>query len=105
MAVILKSDTRKGWLLKIGDPIGTAYLEVNGLTYHLDMPYLRICYISGGAGEKVFSGYLVEGWCVSGAKNPITTPQLMSILHDLGFSGREIQTLSANRFRKAITQL
>ena len=103
MAVILKSDTRKGWLLKIGDPSGIAYIEVNGLTHHLDMPYLRIRYIQGGEDVRVFSGYQVEGWCVSGATKPITTPQLLSILHSLGFSGREIQTLSANSFRKAIT--
>jgi hypothetical protein len=102
MAVILKSD-RKGWLLKIGDPSGTAYIEVNGLTYHLDIPYLWIRYIAGGDSEKVFSGYQIEGWCVSGATKPITTPQLIHILHDLGFSGREIQTLSANSFRKAIS--
>jgi len=104
MGMILKSKARKGWLLKIGDPAGTAYLEIQGLTHHLNKPYLFIQYIPGGANEKVFAGYRVEGWFVAGwLGKPVTTNKFLAILRSLGFT-LDGGIMSANAFRTAITK-
>ena len=104
MGIILKSKTRKGWLLKIGDPAGTAYLEIDGFRYHLNRPYMDILYIPGGSDDKVFSGYQVEGWFVTGwAGGPVTTNKFLAILRSLGFSLSN-GVISANGFRSVITK-
>jgi len=99
MGIILKSKTKTDWLLKVGDPAGLAYLEINGLSHHLNIPYLTIRYVPGGVSDKLVAGYQVEGWFVSGNTKPVTTPQFLAILRSLGFSA-----LSANKFRALITQ-
>jgi len=101
--MIIKSRIRKGWLLKIGDPAGTAYLEILGFTHHLNKPYLNIKYVPGGAESKVFAGYKVEGWMVSGwLEKPVTTNKFIAILRSLGFSIGGV--MSSSVFRSAITQ-
>jgi len=103
MSMIIKSRTRKGWLLKIGDPAGTAYLEILGFTHHLNKPYLNIKYVPGGAESKVFAGYKVEGWMVSGwLEKPVTTNKFITILRSLGFSIDGV--MSSSVFRSAITK-
>lgn len=99
MGTILKSETNNGWVLKVGDPAGIAYIEIGGLTHHLNTPYLIIRYVPRGAAAKVFAGYQIDGWLVSGHLKPVTTPQLLAILHKLGFCN-----LSANKLRSLITQ-
>ena len=104
MSLILKSKTRKGWVLKIGDPAGFAYLEINGLTTHLSKPYLHIRFIPGGEQTKVFSGYVVEGWFVAGwLDKPVTTIKFIQILKSLGFFFAN-GIMSANSFRIEITR-
>ena len=104
MSLILKSNNRKGWLLKIGDPAGVAYLEINGLIHHLNKPYLSIKYVPGGEQSKVFSGYDVEGWFVAGwLDKPVTTIKFIVILKSLGFLFSN-GVMTANAFRFEITK-
>jgi len=93
----IQSKTKKGWVLKIGDPMpGIASIEINGEGEHLGKPYLRIRYIPGGAEEKVFSGYDIEGWLVP--EESATTTQLIILLKSLGLD------VTASSLRAAITK-
>jgi len=99
MAMILKSEKHKGYLLKVGDPAGVAYLEINGVTHHLNQPYLQIKYVSGGDGnDRIFSGYEIYGLVFWFEEKKVTTNRLLRVLHEMGFH------LTANALREEITK-
>jgi hypothetical protein len=100
--MIVQSTTKKGWLLKIGEPIaGEAYIEIDGKTHHLDKPYLSIKYVPGGSKEKVWAGYEVIGLFVENV-GVVTTTKFLAILKNNGFLINGV--LSAPVFRAAITK-
>jgi len=120
--MVLESATHKGWLLKFGEPVGTAYLEIHGVSHHLNRPYLYIRYKLGWGfsmahtqikerkkgdkrqkKDKLFSGYEVDGWIVAGwIGEPVTTNELVAILRSLGFHINGV--MSSNVFRVTITK-
>ena len=100
MGMILRSKKNKKFFLRIGDPPGTALLEIAGFTHHLHKPYLFIQYVAGSYEviKKKFAGYNVYGWIFGYCEKDVTTNKLLKALHELGFS------MSANTLREEITR-
>jgi hypothetical protein len=96
MVLVSSKPGFENYVLKVGFPVGTAILEIDGASHHLNKPYFFIRYLEPGSTDKSYAGYEISGWMFGIHDDNLTTAKLLKVLRRLGFS------MSAHTLREEI---